>query len=53
MAATPPNPQKVRIDYNIDKATYDSFAKNCSRKGFAPQIVVEKLMKKFNDTGQM
>jgi len=53
MAATPPNPQKFRIDYNIDKATYDAFAKNCSRKGFAPQIVVEKLMKKFNETGQM
>ncbi len=53
MAATPPSPQKVRFDYNLDKTIYDAFVKNCSRKGFAPQIVVEKLMKKFNETGQL
>lgn len=52
MAATPPGPQKMRIDYNIDRKTYDDFAKACSRKGFAPQIVVEKLMRKFTETGQ-
>lgn len=52
MAATPPGPQKMRIDYNIDRKTYDDFAKACSRKGFAPQIVVEKLMRRFTETGQ-
>ena len=53
MAATPPGPQKMRIDYNIDRKTYDEFAKACSRKGFAPQVVVEKLMKRFVETGQV
>lgn len=53
MAATPKKPQKFRIDYNIDKQTYDDFVKACARKGYAPNVVVERLMKKFNDTGQM
>ena len=53
MAATPKGPQKFRIDYNIDKPTYDDFVKACGRKGYAPNIVVERLMKKFNETGQM
>ena len=53
MAATPPGPQKMRLDYNVDRKIYDDFAKNCSRKGFAQQIIIEKLMKKFNDTGQI
>jgi len=53
MASTPPGAQKIKIDYNIDRKTYDDFAKNCSRKGFAPQVIVEKLMNKFNETGQI
>ena len=53
MASYPPGPQKARIDYNIDRKTYDDFVKSCSRKGFAPQVIVEKLMKKFTDTGQV
>ena len=53
MASTPPGAQKIRIDYNLDRKIYDEFAKSCSRKGFAPQIVVEKLMKKFSETGQI
>ena len=53
MAATPKKPQKVKIDYNISKQTYDEFVKACSRKGYAPNVVVERLMKKFNETGQM
>ncbi|MFC1741764.1 hypothetical protein ACFL3V_04485 [Nanoarchaeota archaeon] len=53
MAATPKKPQKVRIDYNIDKPVYDDFVKACGRKGYAPNVVVERLMKKFNETGQM
>jgi len=53
MAATPKGPQKVRIDYNINKPTYDEFVKACGRKGYAPNVVVERLMKKFNETGQL
>ncbi len=53
MAATAKKPQKVRLDYNIDKQTYDDFVKACSRKGYAPNVIVERLMKKYNDTGQM
>ena len=53
MASYPPGPQKARIDYSIDRKTYDEFVKSCSRKGFAPQVIVEKLMKKFTDTGQI
>jgi hypothetical protein len=50
MAATPPDPQKRRIEYNIDRKVYDDFVKMCSRKGFAPQIIVEKAMRKFNES---
>jgi len=53
MASYPPGPQKMKIDYNIDRKTYDEFAKLCSRKGLAPGVVVEKLMRKFVDTGQI
>lgn len=53
MASTPPGAQKMKIDYTVDRKTYDEFAKMCSRKGFAPQVVVEKLMKRFTETGQM
>ena len=53
MAATPKGPQKVRLDYNVDKPTYDLFVKECTKKGYAPNIVIERLMKKFIETGQM
>jgi len=52
MAATPKKAQKVRLDYNIDKEIYDNFVRNSSKKGFAPNVIVERLMKKFNETGQ-
>jgi hypothetical protein len=52
MASYPKGPQKMKIDYNIDRQTYDEFVKACSRKGFAPQVIVEKLMKRFTETGQ-
>lgn len=42
----------MKLDYNIDRQIYDEFAKGCSRKGFAPQVILEKLMKKFVETGQ-
>ena len=53
MAATPPGAQKMRIDYTIDRKIYDDYIKACSRKGFAPQVIVERLMKKFTETGQV
>ena len=53
MAATPKGPQKFKIEYLIDKGTYDAFARACSSKGFAPQVVVERLMKRYVETGQV
>lgn len=53
MAATPKGPQVAKLDVNIDKLTYDTFIRACSGKGYAPKIVLERLMKKFNETGQM
>jgi len=53
MAATPPGPRKRKLDYNVDQSTYDDFAKVCSRKGMAPQVVLEQAMRKFAQTGQI
>lgn len=53
MASTPPGAQKMKIDYIVDRKVYDEFVKACSRKGFAPQVIVEKMMAKFNQTGQI
>lgn len=53
MASTPPGAKKRKLDYNVDQAVYDDFIKACSRKGFAPQIIVEQAMKKFAQTGQI
>ena len=43
----------MKIDYNIDKQTYDEFMRACSKKGFAPNVVVERIMKKYIQTGQL
>ena len=51
MAATPKGPQKVRAEYNLDKPTYDDFVRMCSKKGFAPNVIVERLMRKYIDQG--
>jgi len=53
MAATPKGPQKMKLDYNVDKQTYDDFVRACGHKGYAPQIVMERLMKKYIENGQM
>ena len=53
MAATPKGPQKMKLDFNVDRATYDQFIRMCAQRGYAPQIVIEKLMTKFVQTGQM
>lgn len=53
MAATPPSAKKRKMDYNVDQGTFDEFVKACSRKGFAPQVVLEQAMRKFTQTGQI
>ncbi|MFA5141608.1 MAG: hypothetical protein WC471_01405 [Candidatus Woesearchaeota archaeon] len=53
MAATPKGPQKVKLDYNVDKIIYDVFVKQCANRGFAPQIIIERMMKKYTETGQI
>lgn len=52
MAATPKGPQKIKLDYYVDKGVYDSFVRAVASKGYAPQVILEKLMKKFSETGQ-
>ena len=50
MAAKPKAAQKVTIKYDIGKEIYDDFSRMTSKKGFAPQVIVEKLMKKYVDS---
>lgn len=53
MAASLKAPQKARTDFMVDKQTYDDFMKACQHKGFAPNIIVERMMKKYNETGNI
>jgi len=53
MAATPKGPQKIKLDYYLDRETYNNFIRVCSSKGYAPQILIERLMKRFTETGQI
>jgi hypothetical protein len=53
MAATAPGARKKKLEYNVDGAVFDDFMKACSRKGFAPQVILEQAMKKFTQTGQI
>ncbi len=52
MAATPPKAKKRRMEYNIDQDVYDNFVKACSRKGLAPQVLIEQFMKNYNQAGK-
>jgi len=45
--------KKREMKYNIDQNTYDEFVKAYSRKGLAPQVLLEQAMKKFIQTGQI
>ncbi len=47
MAATPPGPRKRKMDYMIDQTIFDNFMKIVSKRGFAPQVEIELLMKKY------
>jgi len=53
MASYPPGPKKQKLDYAVDKQVFDAFMKQVSLKGFAPQVVIEKAMRKFAETGQI
>jgi len=53
MASYPPGAQKAKLDYTVDRKAYDDFVRACSRKGFAPQVILEQAMKKFVQTGQV
>lgn len=54
MATYPPDAKKREMKCSIDQKVYDEFAKMCSRKGFAMQVVIERMMRKFIETqGQM
>jgi hypothetical protein len=53
MAATPPDPQKRKLECNVSRPVYDDFMKACSRKGYAPQVIIEQAMKKYIQTGQI
>ena len=45
--------KKRELKCNIDQATYDEFVKACSRKGLAPQVIIEQAMRKFTQSGQI
>jgi len=45
--------KKREMKYNIDQNTYDEFVKACSRKGLAPQVIIEQAMRKFTQSGQI
>jgi hypothetical protein len=51
MAATPKGKQKMKVDYNVDKKIYDDFVRLASKKGFAPAVIVERLMGKYIQSG--
>ncbi len=53
MASTAPGAKKRKMDYMVDQAVFDEFVKACSRKGYAPQIILEQAMKKFIQNGQI
>ena len=53
MAAIHQAGKKREMRYSIDQNTYDEFVKTCSRKGLAPQVLIEQFMKKYNQTGQI
>jgi len=53
MAATPPGAKKRKMEFMVDQATFDDFTRACSKKGFAPQIILEQAMKKFVQSGQI
>lgn len=52
MAASLKATKKMKLDYVVDREVYDQFVKACSHKGFSPNVVIERLMKRYIETGQ-
>ncbi|MFH1398699.1 MAG: hypothetical protein ABIG95_01145 [Candidatus Woesearchaeota archaeon] len=52
MAASLKAPQKMKLDYSIDRKVYDDFIRLCTQKGYAPKMVVERLIQRYIETGQ-
>lgn len=53
MASYPPGAKKQKLDFTVDKQVFDAFMKAVSLNGFAPQVVIERAMKKFAETNQI
>jgi hypothetical protein len=53
MASTAPGARKKKLEYNVDAVLFDEFMKACSRKGYAPQVLLEQAMRKFVQSGQI
>jgi hypothetical protein len=53
MAASLKATKKMKLDYVIDREVYDQFVRACSHKGFSQNVVIEKLMKTYTETGRM
>ena len=53
MAASLKAAKKMKLDYLVSREVYDTYVKACSRKGYTPHVVIERLLKKFVETGQM
>jgi len=51
MAATPKKPQVIKMDFYIDKDVYDEMIRICVKTSYAPKVVVERLIRKFNESG--
>lgn len=49
MAATPKGAQKIRLDYNVDREIYNQFVRACTTKGYAPQVIIERMMKSYTE----
>ncbi|MBS3137228.1 hypothetical protein J4232_02235 [Candidatus Woesearchaeota archaeon] len=47
MAATPKGTAKVKAEYVVEKEAYDNFVRYCSKKGLAPNVMVERYMKEI------
>jgi hypothetical protein len=49
MAATPKKPQVIKLDYFVDKEVYDEFVRICVKTSYSPKVVLERMMRKFNE----
>ncbi len=45
MAATPKGISKLKAEFIVEKEAYDNFVRYCTKKGMAPNILIERYMK--------